>query len=57
MADLEDELVDSPPVPPNGSAEMTDIMKRINTEVLFGNLTPAEAAERFLSEVGAAIGG
>ncbi len=56
MADLEDEIVDSPPVPPNGSAEMTDIMTRINTEVLFGDLTPEEAAEQFLSEVGAAIG-
>jgi multiple sugar transport system substrate-binding protein len=57
MSDLEDEIVDGPPVPPNGSAEMQDIMTRINTEVLFGNITPQEAAERFISEVEAAIGG
>ncbi|AEG43306.1 ABC transporter substrate-binding protein [Isoptericola variabilis] len=57
MSDLEDEIVDSPPVPPNGSAQMQDIMTRINTEVLFGNITPQEAAERFISEVEAAIGG
>jgi multiple sugar transport system substrate-binding protein len=57
MADLEDEIVDNPPVPPNGSAEMQDIIGRINTEVLFGNITPQQAAEQFISEVGAAIGG
>jgi multiple sugar transport system substrate-binding protein len=57
MSDLEDEIVDSPPVPPNGSAQMQDIITRINTEVLFGNITPQEAAERFTSEVEAAIGG
>lgn len=57
MADLEDEIVDNPPVPPNGSAQMQDIMTRVNTEVLFGNITPQEAAERFISEVEAAIGG
>lgn len=57
MADLEDEIVDNPPVPPNGSAEMQDIIGRINTEVLFGNITPEQAAEQFISEVGAAIGG
>lgn len=55
MADLEDEIVDNPPVPPNGSGEVQDIMIRLNTEVLFGDKTPQEAAEAFISEVGAAI--
>jgi len=54
MADLEDEIVDNPPVPPNGSGEVQDIMIRLNTEVLFGDKTPQEAAEAFLTEVEAA---
>ncbi len=57
MAGLEADIVDNPPVPPQGSSEMQDIMTRINTEVLFGNMTPDEAADAFLQEVGAAIGG
>lgn len=57
MADLEDEIVDAPPVPPNGSAEMEEIMERINTEVLFERITPEEAATMFMEEVGAAIAG
>ncbi|MEN5074090.1 extracellular solute-binding protein [Isoptericola cucumis] len=57
MEGLESDVVDNPPVPPQGSSEMQDIMIRINTEVLFGNLTPDEAADAFLKDVGAAIGG
>lgn len=54
MADLEDEIVDGPPVPPNGAGDVQDIMIRLNSEVLFGSMTPDEAAEAFLSEVEAA---
>lgn len=54
MADLEDEIVDGPPVPPNGAGDVQDIITRINSEVLFGSMTPDEAAEAFLSEVEAA---
>ncbi|WP_418274954.1 ABC transporter substrate-binding protein [Isoptericola jiangsuensis] len=54
MTDLEDEIVDGPPVPPNGAGDVQDIMIRINSEVLFGSMTPAEAADAFLSEVAAA---
>ncbi|MFE6968942.1 ABC transporter substrate-binding protein [Isoptericola sp. NPDC057653] len=57
MADLEDDVVDNPPVPPNGANEMQDIITRINTEVLFERMTPAQAADAFLKDVGAAIGG
>lgn len=56
LADLEDEIVDSPPVPPVGSGETQDILKRYNSEVLFGRLTPEEAAAQFREEVEAAIG-
>ncbi|MBO0608982.1 ABC transporter substrate-binding protein [Myceligenerans salitolerans] len=55
MADLGDEIVDASPVPPNGSAEMQDIMERINTEVVFERITPEEAATMFMEEVNAAI--
>lgn len=56
MADLSADIVDAPPVPPNGSGDVVDILERINTEVLFERLTPEQAAEQFLSEVEAAIG-
>jgi multiple sugar transport system substrate-binding protein len=55
MADIEDEIVDNPSVPPHGSAELADIMERINTEVLFERITPEEAATQFIDEVNAAI--
>ncbi|MFD6178442.1 MULTISPECIES: ABC transporter substrate-binding protein [unclassified Isoptericola] len=57
MAELEDDVVDNPPVPPNGANEMQDIITRINTEVLFERMTPDQAADAFLQDVGAAIGG
>ncbi|MFE5340049.1 ABC transporter substrate-binding protein [Isoptericola sp. NPDC056578] len=57
MAALEPEIVDNPAVPPSGANEIQDIMIRINTEVLFERMTPDEAADAFLQDVGAAIGG
>ena len=57
MEDIGDEIVDAPPVPPHGSAEMADIMERVNTEVLFERITPQEAATQFIDEVNAAIAG
>jgi multiple sugar transport system substrate-binding protein len=57
MTELEPDIVDNPAVPPNGANEIQDIMIRINTEVLFERMTPAEAADAFLQDVGAAIGG
>jgi multiple sugar transport system substrate-binding protein len=56
LASLESEIVDGPPVPPQGAGDVVEILKRINTEVLFGQVTPDDAATQFLSEVGAAIG-
>lgn len=57
MADIEDEIVDTPPVPPHGSAELADIMERLNTDVLFERVTPEEAAAQFVQEVEAATAG
>ncbi|GAA4724638.1 extracellular solute-binding protein [Isoptericola chiayiensis] len=57
MADLEDEIVDGPPVPPNGAGDVQDIMINLNSEVLFGSMTPDEAAEAFLTQVADATEG
>ncbi|MFC3994469.1 ABC transporter substrate-binding protein [Nocardiopsis sediminis] len=43
-------------VPPIGAGEVVDIFKRINEEVMFGRLTPAEATDQLMSEVETAIG-
>lgn len=41
---------------PTGSTAVSEITARINTEVLFKRLTPAKAAEQWISESKAAIG-
>lgn len=56
IADIADELESVPPAPPTGAGETVDIIKRLNTEVLFDRMTPQEAAEGFISETEAAIG-
>jgi len=55
LTSLEDEIVDGPVVPPAGAGQATEITKRLNAEVLFGRLTPQQAAEQFVQEVTAAI--
>ena len=55
VAAIEDTIVDGTPVPPVGAGETTQITQRVNSDVLFGRITPREAAERWLDEVGAAI--
>ncbi|WP_435738578.1 extracellular solute-binding protein [Cellulosimicrobium sp. PMB13] len=57
LAGLETEIVDGPPVPPEGAADVPEITTRVNTELIFGRLSPADAASQFTSEVEAAIGG
>lgn len=56
MADLSADVVDGPPVPPNGSGDVAGILERINTSVLFGEITPEEGAKQLISEIEAAIG-
>ncbi|ROS31800.1 ABC transporter substrate-binding protein [Cellulomonas sp. PhB150] len=51
LAELGSDVVDGPAVPPNGAGEVADITQRINQEVLFEQLSPAEAAEQFTQEV------
>lgn len=56
LADIADEVVDSPPAPPVGAGEVVDIIKRINVDVLFDRMTPDDAAQQFVSDVEAATG-
>ncbi|GAA2008928.1 ABC transporter substrate-binding protein [Microbacterium ulmi] len=56
VAGLADHIVSAPPALPNGAGEVATIIQRINEQVLFGQLTPADAAKQFRSEVEAVIG-
>lgn len=49
-------FADSKPVPPKGSGEVSDITGRINSDVIFGKITPAEAAQQWTEQVNKAIG-
>ncbi|RCV54730.1 ABC transporter substrate-binding protein [Marinitenerispora sediminis] len=50
------EIDDALPVPPIGAGEVVDLIKRVNEDVLFGRLSPDEAAERFMADVESATG-
>lgn len=52
---VEQEGGSAAPAPPVGSTETSLIVSRLNSEVLFDRLTPREAAERFVTEVEAAL--
>ncbi|MGW5878156.1 ABC transporter substrate-binding protein [Nocardiopsis terrae] len=56
LAEVEDEVVDGNPPPPVGSGEIANINERIYQELVFGNLTAAQAAEQFIEELETAIG-
>lgn len=53
--DIEDELGDTVPIPPEGSSDFQNIHLRYDQEVLFGRLSPAQAAEQMHAEMEAAI--
>ncbi|GAA2724149.1 ABC transporter substrate-binding protein [Cellulomonas aerilata] len=55
VADLADEVVDSPPVPPAGAGEAAAVMSRINSEVLFERLTPEQGAAQLRTELEAIL--
>ena len=56
MTGIEDSIVDGNPPPPIGAGEVVDITDRVSDGLGFGELTPAEAAEQFMSEVESATG-
>ncbi|MGP7961257.1 ABC transporter substrate-binding protein [Sanguibacter sp. A247] len=55
VSGLEGVIKDGTPVPPVGSGKATEITGRVNSDVLFGTITPAEGAKRWIEEMNAAI--
>ncbi|MET9239891.1 extracellular solute-binding protein [Nonomuraea sp. NPDC051941] len=51
------ELADPPAAPPKGASAMEDILTRYSEEVLFGRMTPDDAAQKFITEANASIAG
>ncbi|MCF6473245.1 extracellular solute-binding protein [Nonomuraea sp. MG754425] len=51
------ELTDPPAAPPKGASAMEDILTRYSEEVMFGRLTPDDAAQKFITEANASIAG
>ncbi|MFE3456741.1 ABC transporter substrate-binding protein [Nocardiopsis aegyptia] len=56
MTEIEGTIVDGNPPPPIGAGDVVDITDRVSDGLGFGELTPAEAAEQFMSDVEAATG-
>ena len=57
MAEIAPDLADPPPPPPNGAGEIPAILTRMWEEVMFGQMTPLEAAEQFIAEAEVATSG
>ncbi|GAB2919208.1 ABC transporter substrate-binding protein [Nonomuraea fastidiosa] len=51
------ELTDPPAAPPKGASAMEDILTRYSEEVMFGRMTPDDAAQKFITEANASIAG
>ncbi|MDA2807052.1 ABC transporter substrate-binding protein [Nocardiopsis suaedae] len=54
VEELRPDIVDGPPPPPIGAGDVVEITKRVTDDVQFGEITPEEAADRFIEEVEAA---
>lgn len=50
IADVTPEILDATPSPPTGAGEVAGLLERLNEQVLFGQLSPEEAAEQFVTE-------
>jgi multiple sugar transport system substrate-binding protein len=57
LDEVKGELADPPAAPPKGASAMEDILKRYTEEVLFGRMTPDDAAAKFITEANASIAG
>ncbi|MER7363215.1 ABC transporter substrate-binding protein [Nonomuraea wenchangensis] len=51
------EMSDPPAAPPKGASAMEDILTRYSEEVMFGRMTPDDAAQKFITEANASIAG
>lgn len=56
VEDVSADILDSANTPPRGAGEVNSLLQRINEEVLFGQITPQEGAERFIEEASAITG-
>ncbi|MFF0862683.1 ABC transporter substrate-binding protein [Nonomuraea sp. NPDC003560] len=54
---IKGELADPPTAPPKGASALEDMLKRYTEEVIFGRMAPDVAAQKFLTEANAALGG
>ncbi|MFD3684784.1 ABC transporter substrate-binding protein [Nocardiopsis sp. NPDC058631] len=57
MSGIEGTIVDGNPPPPIGAGQVVEITQRVTDSLAFGDITPEEAAEQFMTEVEAATGG
>lgn len=55
LESVEDELGEAPEITPQGGGQFEDILTRAGEDMLFGTLTPAEAGQRVLDELEAAL--
>ncbi|GAB3647260.1 ABC transporter substrate-binding protein [Glycomyces tarimensis] len=56
IAEISPGLGEGPPVPPIGAGQIADISLRVYEPLLFGDATPEQTTEQFMSEAEAAIG-
>ncbi|MDE3722200.1 extracellular solute-binding protein [Nocardiopsis sp. N85] len=56
LSEVEGTIVDGNPPPPIGAGQVVEITKRVTDSMAFGDLTPQEAAEQWMSEVETATG-
>ncbi|MGP5007084.1 ABC transporter substrate-binding protein [Brachybacterium tyrofermentans] len=56
LESIESELGDAPEITPQGGGQFEDILTRAGEDMLFGNLTPEEAAQRVLDDLTSALG-
>lgn len=54
--ELSGELEDAPTAPPNGAGDIPPMLERYGEEVIFGRMSPDEAAEAFLTEANSTLG-
>ncbi|MFC4111858.1 extracellular solute-binding protein [Nonomuraea zeae] len=57
LDEIKGELMDSPAAPPKHASAIEDILKRYTNEVLFGRMTPDNAAQKLITEANALIAG
>ncbi|HEX4816642.1 MAG TPA: extracellular solute-binding protein [Nonomuraea sp.] len=55
LEEVKGELTETPSAPPKGSSAMEDILTRYSEEVMFGRMTPDEAAQKLITEANASI--